>query len=975
MAIQQFLDAVWPTAGPYLLATPISWVEPGTNKQRTGFRHHVVHSTAEAEALGQQLRSNEDVYYALGSIHENRKKKVRIQSNIKELRSFWLDVDVKQEEGHYSSIQEAGQAIKQFCQDTALPKPLFVQSGSGLHVYWPLTEAIDAAKWQHYASLLKELTKARQVLVDQSRTSDCSSVLRPVGTYNWKTGQAQPVKVLSSINGPIDTRTMLARIAAAAERFNVQPPTAGMSTLIPGQNPAAQQASKATAQQAGIEPPEDIPSNPKKVVSKCQQLMWQAEHPDDVDEPQWYAMIGCLRHADKGEKAVHLMSKKYSGYDPNETQRKIEQHKQGGFGPTTCVAFDSARPGGCEGCPHRGKITTPLQLGRERQQAETPVVAVHSPQGQTLTITLPEPPYPFKRILGKEGRAYIAITITNEDNSKEDQIVYEHDIYPSGLIYDERENKYFVTICRYLPRDGWATFDVALGKFFDKKNLAITLGDIGVLPSIDKLESVVYYMIGYIQKLQHQAKAAMLYAKLGWREDEEFVLPSLVLRKGEEETVTPGRNIINALSWTEPQGDIEQWKQVAALYEQPGLESLQFGFGVGFAAPLFRFTNYNGMIVSMVGEKGCGKSSALMLANSIWGHKTFGWVDSQHDTLRAFYNKLGVLNNLPASYDEITNLDSEMLSDLCYSVSKGQGRQRLERDGSAKENFGSWQTMMATTANTSLHSRLSFSKADASAEAVRVFEYYVPSKLIEKPVADAAFDKLNWHYGLAGPIFMKAVMADVPAARAAVKRWMLAVEQQAQITSGERFWSAAPACVLAGFEIANAAGLTNVDLNRLLSFAVETIKSMRSSVEVATRTGMSVLSDYLNGNLQKTLTISAQPAPGKVPMISQEPRGELRIRYEAWHHKLFLDRVDFRRFCIQQSVDPNRLKEELQRKGVLLQESRVMLGKHTNFGHGQTWCWVLDMSHPSMGGAQAAIGGSSQDVAQQAIATAQEHSK
>lgn len=977
MDIRQFFRTVCPSAGPYLIAIPVQWHDRETGELKKGFRH-TAHDTVEAAAqhataLATDSEAPAEVYFALGNVKENRKKGVRLQSNIKQLKAFWLDLDVDPSvPGKYTDQTSAVQALKAFCKTFSFPKPTLVNSGGGIHCYWPLVDDINVDQWNHYARLLKAVVAKHGLRTDPSRTSDCASVLRPAGTFNWKTGSPRPVSVVVS-GGLIDNTHMLARIAAAADELNAQPAPAASapSITIPGANPAASGQSHADNSGARAGAVEDIPSNPKRVVSKCQQLRAQAMEPSKVDEPSWYAMVGCLRFAVKGEKAVHAMSKGYPGYDPAETDRKLEQHKAGGFGPSTCVAFENAHPAGCEGCPYKGKITTPLQLGRETPEAPAPMALFQSSGGQQLSVPLPDPPKPYKRAVRSDGTCYITATIVYPDESEEDIVVYQNDLYPIGLHYDERESKFFVTLKRYLPKDGWDEYEVALGKFFDKRNLAIMLGDMGIMPSLDRIEHLVNYMIGYIQELQQSAKAAMVYAKMGWRDEDKFVMPDKVITSLGHETVEPSRNTVNALRWKEPKGDIEEWKSVARLYERPGMEALQFGFGVGFAAPLFRFTNFDGMIVSMVGEKGCGKSSAAKLANSVWGHQKVGWMDIKGDTLRAFYNKLGVLQNLPATFDEVTNLPADELSDLCYSVSKGEGRQRLKQDGSAKEDFGSWQTIMLTTSNASLHSRLTMAKADASAESARVFEFYVPSNTLQKAVADTAFEKLNHNFGLAGPMFMDFVISNVSAVRDRVLYWMRIVDKKASVSSGERFWSAAPACVLTAFEITNGINLTNVDIGRLLDFVVSVIGKMRTTVTAAVQSGFNLLSEYLNVSLAHTLTIGNEPQLGKIPMIKQEPRGELRIRFEEWHGLLFVDRADVRRYCAQQAVDPNKLREELMAAGVLLKDQRIKLGKHTSFGHGQTWCWVLDANHPAMGAAHADLTSSSHTVAAQAIQQAQ----
>ena len=61
-----------------------------------------------------------------------------------------------------------------------------VLSGGGLHCYWPLGASIRKDQWTPIAVKLKALTHSLKLLADNSRTSDIASILRPVGTHNWK---------------------------------------------------------------------------------------------------------------------------------------------------------------------------------------------------------------------------------------------------------------------------------------------------------------------------------------------------------------------------------------------------------------------------------------------------------------------------------------------------------------------------------------------------------------------------------------------------------------------------------------------------------------------------------------------------------------------------------------------------------------------------------------------------------------------
>jgi len=72
-----------------------------------------------------------------------------------------------------------------------------VDSGGGLHIYWPLKEPISREVWKVVADKLKVLTKAHKFLVDQNRTADAASILRPIEHMNRKYNPPRVVKLLS----------------------------------------------------------------------------------------------------------------------------------------------------------------------------------------------------------------------------------------------------------------------------------------------------------------------------------------------------------------------------------------------------------------------------------------------------------------------------------------------------------------------------------------------------------------------------------------------------------------------------------------------------------------------------------------------------------------------------------------------------------------------------------------------------------
>ena len=118
-------------------------------------------------------------------------------TNVAASRSLHLDLDCgtdKAEEGKgYTTASEARAALTKFVEATGLPQPMVVCSGYGLHVYWPLGEAISKENWLRYANKLKALTKERGLLADPSVTADIVRILRVPGSKNYKHGKVANV--------------------------------------------------------------------------------------------------------------------------------------------------------------------------------------------------------------------------------------------------------------------------------------------------------------------------------------------------------------------------------------------------------------------------------------------------------------------------------------------------------------------------------------------------------------------------------------------------------------------------------------------------------------------------------------------------------------------------------------------------------------------------------------------------------------
>jgi len=186
--------------------------------KRESFRNQSVSNVATAiEQAEENSSKGFDVYFACAEFKttENRK-----ESNVAGACAFWVDVDCGDDKAAagkgYRTIEDAEQALNAFCATAHIPLPTHtVSSGGGLHLYWALTERLDAQLWKAMAAKLKALAKAQGFLADPSRTADIASVMRFPGTNNYKTGEARPVTFKASNDKCIDCEVMLDAIDAA----------------------------------------------------------------------------------------------------------------------------------------------------------------------------------------------------------------------------------------------------------------------------------------------------------------------------------------------------------------------------------------------------------------------------------------------------------------------------------------------------------------------------------------------------------------------------------------------------------------------------------------------------------------------------------------------------------------------------------------------------------------------------------------
>lgn len=896
-----FFRAVLPSRGWYCLFTLPD-------------KKHYWYDTLEglASAVQKFDAAGTTVYHACSSYKEKGSRK---QDAVAFVRSAWMDIDCGADKP-YKTLLEGGQALARFVADNGLPQPFVVNSGGGLHAYWPYDEDIPAAAGAVVARNLKALAINKGFGIDPTRTADLASVLRPVGSTNRK---YTPPAVVAALNNP------------TPGSFNA------LHDAVPAPKKPRQERKEWDTNKDFLPQATNVPVSAESIAAKCAQLRLVKDTAGSVPEPLWYSAIELLWHCEQNVEVIHAWSKGHPDYSEEQTNAKIEQVKS--LGPTTCATFEGRNPAGCVGCPYKGKITSPIQLGRVYEPAAGPAAEVGG-DADDDALDFVEAPHPFRRTT--KGIIY-----TNDDGL--DVPVYPYDIYVSDLAFDPTANYMVATVQHHLPQEGWVSFNFRAANVASLKDFEVTMRDNNVMPRNGKL--MQYYIGAYMAAVQEKRRAKVLYNRMGWHDDGSFIMGDRRYAKDGTTKIGLSINIAHLAPAFEPIGELEPWVEQTRLFDREGMEAHTLMFATGAGAPLMRFSGFGATVLNGLGESNAGKTSMGRFMLSMYGDFERLYLKAR-DTPMSQLNRIGMLSSLPAYVEETTNADHQGISDFCYEVTQSRSKLRLDQKGNERPTR-EWSTLVLSSANSSLSDKLGAAKANPEAERLRLFEFPVDAtSSFEGPVTEGLFWTVRRNYGLAGARYIEYVVRHQDEVAELVQKTIKQLAKASNAAPRERMWMAGLGCCLAGQQIMLGLGLVRYDVRRFARWVAQQVKEQRKEVSEGKLTALDLLGMYLNDHAGDRLVVREAGYTANGPMgyvVQVAPRGELHIRVDTTHEHAFIEQAHLRQWCIDKRVDYRKMKKELLAERIMLGETRKTLGRGTEYAGGAVLVIDVDMRHPALG--------------------------
>lgn len=862
---------------------------------------------------------NTNVFFALASYIDAAEG--RKASNANALRCFFVDIDCG-EGKPYADQAEGATALRAFIATTGLPTPYIVNSGRGLHVYWPFHEVLTVAKWKPLAKAFKHLCVEHRLAIDLTVTADPARVLRMVDTSNHKV--SPPVPVLIMVEGVVSDLDTLK---------GLMPPVIEEIDWSAAKGDGVDAMTRALA--GGDYPASEFSRVVRRSLrgTGCAQIANAVQNSATLEEPLWRAALSVAWRCTDAETAIHILSRGHPGYSAENTLRKAESTQ----GPMTCEWYRSNYSAACAGCTQQ--VTSPISLGRKVEAAEAvnDVYLVeqqlnpdNAEIGATTKVQVEIPAYPFPYFRGLHGGVYLK----SKDKESGDPIeieIYKYDLYLTSRFYDSSEQGdgegELVGVNLHTPHDGIRRFIAPVTQLLTKEKMRDLLLKHGVVAINKELDNLMAYLAASIRNLQKSFASDRTRNQMGWTPDDSgFVV-------GELEYTAHGVRLAPAASATKAmapklmaKGTLTAWSAVANFYDRPGMEAHALALFFGFGAPLLRLIGgmeVRGAAINLMSNKsGTGKTTAQMVINSIFGHPS-ELLMKKTDTGVSKMQWLGTLNSIAATMDEVTNYGDEELSELIYDIPQGRGKNRMEsQTNKLRVNNTSWMTFVIMSSNSSLYDKLTRLKNTSDGELRRLIELRVsrPTE-ISKQESDIIFGALAENYGVAGPVFMQYVLKNREKVMAQLKKIQARVDNDLNLTQADRFYSIVLACAFTGASISMKLGLHKIDISRVYAYALQVVGQIRSDIIAPaadnTLAAQETLTTYINENLNNALVINGARIPGIVNAPTQAPRGPLRIRYEPDTRELWIPAAALKDYFVSRQVDFQQAIKELAERHIL----------------------------------------------------------
>lgn len=908
-----------------------------------------VHTTIDS-IINKYNNSPYDTYFTVAAFKDASNRK---RQNVSKSRTFWIDIDIaKPTVDSYENIIDAMTALVGVVKSIDLRPTAVVSSGNGLHVYWVLSEYAGPELWEFLAGYLLAVLKNAGLKVDSGPTHIASAPRLP-GSLNKKAEKR--VEIIGWYpRNKLSIYSFASKLKAVMPGFLKKDTEPIDKKEVPKQN--------------------FRPINAQIVVDGCKQIanMGLAEY------PAWFAAMSVLRCCIDGQVWAHKLSGIHPNYNQKETDDKFASANSNG--PTTCATFHEYSPQLCEGCIHRGKITTPAMI----PEPAITVVKMNDPVKEEEWNLIPRQrsveTLKFNDYIwvSRSDGIYVRESKDAEETVLEQvctsQLFYKHTVYEIDA-YNKRKQVFIflakhpngkVEECRLSPEDISTAQSIAC--WAGNNNIAIS--------SVSRRRDLMNYLNAYLKEVMHKGDNVKQVESFGWTEIVDKNTKEKILGFVTEEGIITKKGLAPvALSpMLKEEGDkmlgtsgsFKEWKKVPALYSKYNQKVGELAICLSFAAPLMHFASGdsgNAFFSLWSPETGLGKSQLLSAAASVWGKPKANMVTGADSTVSRG-RRLAMWKNLPVFMDEVSNVDERDLYNLAYMVANGEEKHKLQSSGLAFGTTGSWKTCTMATSNVSIKNTIAKRSGSSDATIQRILEYRCDFRRADKDPQmkqdiEDIMDICKRNYGHAGKVFIHKLLQDT--------LWMDYIKDQAlacrdslRIEQKERFMGASLAMALVAGNMACDFGILSFNMEALKTWVRDVFLPENRRCNSDNRMQpVSILTYFFTLHQNNVLRVVEKvrdkkhyKEPGNMVgakdryIITQPPQGKnIYIRIHDKEQQIFVEANTFKTWLFKNyNLHIKEYLEQLTKHGIPHAKKKISLTQSIAKSS-PVWCYCINERH------------------------------
>lgn len=292
--------------------------------------------------------------------------------------------------------------------------------------------------------------------------------------------------------------------------------------------------------------------------------------------------------------------------------------------------------------------------------------------------------------------------------------------------------------------------DVERGSYLNRRKI-MELQNYG----LDVTEENVLKLIRHLRYTESNALVTLVHSRLGFDKlDEKYVFKHYL-----------GVNTSSSYSGKldiEPKGTYGKWFTtiIENVINNIPLETmLVIGFSSAIVGLLSMISNSDSLLVHTTGDSTTGKTTASMLAISIWGNPSTkisnGLATTWNATENAMFSNIVGNRGLAVLFDEVSMNDSLDFTKHIYKFTGNKDKHRLDKESKLEEP-GEWGTTIISNGEFSMIGK---SKKNTGAK-LRIVELNNVEWTKDAESADVIQETILDNYGHAGIEFVKLLLKD-----------------------------------------------------------------------------------------------------------------------------------------------------------------------------------------------------------------------